>query len=310
MKVIYDSYAGQVASIAYHHMGADSAYLFNPVEIDMRAGYYGVGGAPHYRFDGAYLGSPGEPYEEWYSFVRHAIDSLLQVPSPIGIDIDQYSDEDSVYVSFDITAFDSVPSDLHLYVAVVEYGHRYVYPHPLLPKLWFHILRDFVPDAGGQQISLAVDESLHFDRTYPIYDVFYQNHPNIECDSLDIITTVFVQDGGTQEVLQAQTLIDKAGVSPKRAAQPACVVRNVPNPFHSETTISFQLGRPGPVQLSVYTLTGELVTRIVAECAEPGEYSITWDGRNRLGRDVGSGIYYYRLESEGAPRTGKAILIR
>lgn len=310
MKVIYDSYAGQVASIAYHHMGADSAYLFNPATIDMRASYYGVGGAPHYRFDGENLGSPSEPYEEWYAFVHHTIDSLLQVPSPIGIEISQYSDEDSVYVSFDITAFDSVPADLYMYVAVVEYGHRYAYPHPLLPKLWFHILRDFVPDAGGRQISLAVDESLHFDLSYPIYDIFHQSHPNIECDSLDIITTVFVQDGDTKKVIQAQTLVDKASVGHERTSQPACLVKNAPNPFHSETTISYRLSRPGTVQLSVYTPTGELVTRLVNEYVGPGNYTIAWDGRNHLGHEVESGIYYYRLEQEGALHTGKAILIR
>jgi len=155
-----------------------------------------------------------------------------------------------------------------------------------------------------------VDESLHFDRTYPTYDIFHQNHPKIECDSLDIITTVFVQDGGTHKVIQAQALIDKASVSRERTALPARLIKNAPNPFHSETTISYQLSRPGTVQLSVYTLTGGLVARLVNECVGPGSYTITWDGRNRLGREVESGIYYYRLESEGAQRTGKAILIR
>jgi hypothetical protein len=31
--------------------------------------------------------------------------------------------------------------------------------------------------------------------------------------------------------------------------------------------------------------------------ALPGDYSVTWDGRDLSGRDVATGVYFYRLES-------------
>ena len=310
MKVIYDSYAGQVVPIAYHHMGDDSAYLFNPTEIDLRAGYYGVGGAPHFFFDGVFLGNPWEPYDEWYAFVRHTIDSLLQVPSRLGIEIDQYTDADSVYVSCSVTAQDSVPGDLYLHVAALEYGHSYAYPHPLLPRRWFHILRDFVPDPAGHPIDLSGGGSANVECTYPIYDIFHQNHPSIACDSLDMITVAFVQEGGTREILQACEVFGKANV-PRGLQTPGLgMPRAAPNPFRSETTISFEISQPGEVELSVYSPAGRLITRLVSACAERGCQTVTWDGRDGFGREVESGIYYYRLKSANSLHTGKAIVIR
>jgi hypothetical protein len=309
MKVIYDSYAGQVAPVTYHLM-SDSCYQFNPVEIDIRDVYYNAGGAPHFLFDGAYIANPWQPYDEWYAFVRHTVDSLLQIPSPISIEIEQCSDADSVYVSFDVTAVDSTPDDLRLYLAVVEYGHHYAYAHPFFPKKWFHIFRDFVPYAEGHPISLPMGSSLHFDWAYPIYDIFLQNHPGIECDSLDMITTVFVQNHATKEVVQAATVIAKAGVGRKHAGPLARPAGSLPNPLSSETKIMYVLQRPGAVKISIYTPAGRLVTHLVDDCLQPGRHCAVWNGRDRHGCAVGSGIYYYRLEAEGSVHSGKAVLVR
>jgi flagellar hook assembly protein FlgD len=52
------------------------------------------------------------------------------------------------------------------------------------------------------------------------------------------------------------------------------------------------------------------VTDLVDEYIEPGAHRVAWNGQDSEGRDMGSGIYYYRLVTGDAFSTGKMILLR
>ena len=54
---------------------------------------------------------------------------------------------------------------------------------------------------------------------------------------------------------------------------------------------------------------GRLVTHLVDGCVEPGSYAATWNGRDRAGNQVGSGIYYYRLQTPNGVRSGRMVLL-
>jgi len=85
---------------------------------------------------------------------------------------------------------------------------------------------------------------------------------------------------------------------------------NYPNPFNPETTIAFSLARSGKVALKVYNLRGELVTTLVNDNRNAGDYAIRWNGRDQANRAVASGIYLYRLEANGSVWTRKAMLLK
>jgi hypothetical protein len=87
-------------------------------------------------------------------------------------------------------------------------------------------------------------------------------------------------------------------------------MHNSPNPFGTETRITYNVKKGGSVRLSVYTPTGRFVTDLVDRYIEPGTHLATWDGRDSMGRDMGSGIYYYRLVTGNTYSTGKMILLR
>ena len=93
---------------------------------------------------------------------------------------------------------------------------------------------------------------------------------------------------------------------PGETALPA----NVPNPFNPTTTITFSLAQPGNVTVAVYDLQGRRV-RVLAEgsCAA-GARSVTWNGRDGTGRDVGSGVYLLRLETPDARIVRRMTLVR
>jgi hypothetical protein len=291
---------------------SDPFYAFNLEENLARKAYYGVSYVPSFRYDGRYIQDLFTPYEAFYQFFRWTLDSLVTVPSPVRINIDQYPSEDwdSVYVGLDVVAVDSIIDDTtpDLYLAVVEERHRYAYP----VGRWDYSFRDIVPDGDGEVITIQKGDSLHFDWTYVVNSIF-----NLDA----ILTTVWVQNDPDTTVLDPEArskvlqsasakVVDVAGITAGDAPSAIWLGRSFPNPFATLTRIGYALGSAGKVRLSVYAPTGRLVARLVDGEAGPGSHAATWDGRDCLGNQVGSGMYYYKLEAEGVSRTGRMVLLR
>ncbi len=79
--------------------------------------------------------------------------------------------------------------------------------------------------------------------------------------------------------------------------------QNYPNPFNPETQIAYQLPGAGEVSLVFYNMLGQQVQTLVRERQEAGFYRVRWDGRDAQGRQVASGIYLYRLVTDGGEFT-------
>ncbi|UCH85455.1 MAG: T9SS type A sorting domain-containing protein [Candidatus Latescibacterota bacterium] len=86
--------------------------------------------------------------------------------------------------------------------------------------------------------------------------------------------------------------------------------QNFPNPFNPVTTIRFGLRAPALVTLRIYDVSGRLVRELVDEKRVAGTYKETWDGKNTAGKDVASGVYFYRLRAGGFDQSKKMILTR
>ena len=89
--------------------------------------------------------------------------------------------------------------------------------------------------------------------------------------------------------------------------------QNYPNPFNPETTISFVVGsayRGGVVKLEIFDVLGQLVDVVWEGPLLPGQYQATWDGRDRSGRRVASGVYLYRLQAEADLLIRRMVLVR
>jgi photosystem II stability/assembly factor-like uncharacterized protein len=81
--------------------------------------------------------------------------------------------------------------------------------------------------------------------------------------------------------------------------------QNYPNPFSSNTKISFQIKTPQQVKLSVFDPLGHKVAVLVNEYKPEGKYSIDFNATN-----LPSGIYYYRMQTGSFSETKKMILIQ
>lgn len=83
-----------------------------------------------------------------------------------------------------------------------------------------------------------------------------------------------------------------------------------PNPFNPRTTVSFDLPAAGPGRLAVFDASGRLVRVLVDGHLPAGPQSVVWDGRDRAGREVGSGGYVVRIEHGGGRGGVKVQLVR
>jgi len=86
--------------------------------------------------------------------------------------------------------------------------------------------------------------------------------------------------------------------------------QNYPNPFNPRTDLGFGISDWGFVKLEIFDVTGQRVTILVNKELPPGEYTVSWDGRNDAGKEVASGLYIYRLQAGGFTQSRKMLLLR
>ena len=85
---------------------------------------------------------------------------------------------------------------------------------------------------------------------------------------------------------------------------------NYPNPFNSQTSIRYQIGETDLVRLAVYNLAGQKIKLLVNEEQPPNNYQVGWDGRDDYGREAGSGVYFYELQTSKRSSTGRMVLVK
>lgn len=82
-----------------------------------------------------------------------------------------------------------------------------------------------------------------------------------------------------------------------------------PNPFNNSVTIAYSLPKRENLRFSIYNILGEEV--FAATAAQPaGTHKLTWNGRNRLGSDAPSGVYFVNLKGESLDKTMKVMLVK
>ena len=84
-----------------------------------------------------------------------------------------------------------------------------------------------------------------------------------------------------------------------------------PNPFNS--TVMVPLSVPQAVadlELGVYNVLGQRVRVLYQGPLSPGWYQYIWDGRDKRGESVASGIYIFQLTGNGIKSVQSAVLLR
>jgi len=85
---------------------------------------------------------------------------------------------------------------------------------------------------------------------------------------------------------------------------------NYPNPFNRNTIIPFELPKSLEVSIKIYNTLGQEVCTIIEGRMGPGRHTVIWNGKDKSGREMPSGIYFCRLISQNFENTQKMLLIR
>ena len=88
------------------------------------------------------------------------------------------------------------------------------------------------------------------------------------------------------------------------------LAQNFPNPFNSDTSIRFALPREAAVELSLFNLAGQQVTTLINGTRPAGVHTAIWNGHNQSGLPLASGVYFYRLRTNGRSESRKLLLLR
>jgi len=86
--------------------------------------------------------------------------------------------------------------------------------------------------------------------------------------------------------------------------------QNYPNPFNPGTTIACTLPVASHLSLAIFNLLGQRVTQLVDQALPAGDYTFSWNGTDRFGKPVASGVYLYRMEARDFVQARPMTLLR
>ena len=116
------------------------------------------------------------------------------------------------------------------------------------------------------------------------------------------------------------TAVDESVVSDQSPVNSYQLEQNYPNPFLSEaksrfagnpeTEIRFAIPQASHVVVKIFNLAGAEVRTLVDEPREAGYHRARWDGKDKHGNPVASGVYLYRLQADHFSQIKKMSLLR
>ena len=147
------------------------------------------------------------------------------------------------------------------------------------------------PIQGGSSIS-------HFDVTASP-NLLMEPIINSDLTNVDLTRYAFEDEGWLPRTTSVISPV--AGTMTIRSA--------APNPFGAETRVSFSLARPMSVRVDVIDTAGRHVRNLVSLPLAVGDQSVTWDGRDAVGRRAAPGVYLVRVNAGGETSSTRVALV-
>ena len=101
-----------------------------------------------------------------------------------------------------------------------------------------------------------------------------------------------------------------ASISEEILPQKVTLDQNYPNPFNPKTEISFSLLAQDRAVLKIFNIKGQEVITLMDLDVHPGTHVVQWSGKNQMGQDVASGMYFYKLKVGNLSFQKKLLLLR
>ena len=193
--------------------------------------------------------------------------------------------------------------------------------------------QNLVAQAGDRQVTLTWHQNTEADfLRYRIYGGTTAA-PTTPVDSInstiDTTTNISGLTNGTTyyfQVTAVDTNYNESNFSNEVGATPSAPVsitnrnlgipaefalhQNYPNPFNPTTTIQFDLPMTTDIHIVVYDLLSREVVRLVDRRLEAGYHQMVWNGRDRSGRELPTGMYIARMVTPAYAKSIKMVLLK
>ena len=118
-----------------------------------------------------------------------------------------------------------------------------------------------------------------------------------------------------EDVLRSRIELPALALVPYEIPAETELLHNYPNPFNPETWIPYRLAEDAFVTLTIYDLSGQVVRTLdighrIAAVYESRSKAIHWDGRNNLGEQVASGVYFYHFSAGEYSATRRMVILK
>jgi hypothetical protein len=74
--------------------------------------------------------------------------------------------------------------------------------------------------------------------------------------------------------------------------------QNYPNPFNPSTNIKYHIYETSQVTLDIFNSLGQKVNSLVNKIQPSGTYNLTWNAKDKYGKNLSTGIFFYVLKVE------------
>ena len=86
--------------------------------------------------------------------------------------------------------------------------------------------------------------------------------------------------------------------------------QNYPNPFNPITKMNYTLPKRSKIIISIYNVLGQEVTTLLNKEQNYGYHTVTWNGADHSGRQMASGVYFARMNTNSFTQTKKMLLLK
>lgn len=169
--------------------GSDPWYLHNQSDNDVRRSFYGINGIPAFRTDGQLATLPN-------SGLASQVAARLDRESPYLIEMTpELQGDNNIHVPVTVTLDEALPSQVRLYIALVEEFHHLSPPGPNGVADYYDSMLDMHPSASGNTVTGEAGGTVEVEAIFP----YESQYP---LSNLAVIA--WLQSTSTNEVLQAQ----------------------------------------------------------------------------------------------------------
>jgi hypothetical protein len=116
-----------------------------------------------------------------------------------------------------------------------------------------------------------------------------------------------ITEDGYKMLKAALEWVTAGGTAVETVAEPDqySLSQNYPNPFNPETSIDFNLAKPGFTTVTVFNALGQVMSQLVNENLPAGSHQVTFQAN-----DLQTGVYYYRIQSGEFSEMKKMLLLK